>query len=139
VWPSTVIAGVLSDNENDLPPGAAIVFSLRTGPGAPSTVKLPHGRLYHPGTHSAFTAARGSVPNSGGLAVQGNYDDLRLRLDGVGDVGQLSVVSFYQGGPRTNPTPRLVPIVHTVTHIYVASSLGYIRTRRPNQAPYTFN
>lgn len=136
VYPDTVIQGTQA--ASSIAWQLAPVISLRTG-AIGQRPKPPHGRIYH----VAPTANDIDVDGQLLLAVANNYDAayeaLRTSLNGVGNVGTWSIVSYWLGGTRAAPVLRPAPLVLPVSHVYVPRSLGALRSRRARQQSYTFN
>lgn len=124
------IQGTLSaaSNQTSLPGGnsSSYIVALRTQPVGSVIRDRLNGRVAWPLLRQIF----GSPDPSLATVAAAFTNLLTARLNGAGDVGTWSVVSFREGN-----LIRLVPLVVPVNHVLV-QRVGTQRRRNPKPGPY---
>lgn len=138
LYPLTPITGTMTAACMGWAITAAI--SLRTG----TIGELPKpisGRIYHVGgIRTDIVDQYQFAPSQAQAdAFAGNYEVLRAAFTGVGNIGTLAVVSYYNGGTRTSKVSRVTPLVLPVTHVKTDRRLDVQRRRMPRQQSYVTN
>lgn len=102
------------------------IGALRSEPVGSATRNRLNGRIFWP--LAGFSGTAGA-PTAANVATALNA--LRTgRLNGTGDVGTWSIVSYYTGG-----APRVTPLVLPVDHVVVQRQ-GYQQRRNRRYGPY---